>query len=147
MDTAKRISLFTAMVLALAEPVAAIEPFIPVPASGISLDALHWKARPVVVFADSPADPAFGEQLRLLEERWPELAERDVVVITDTDPATPSVIRDKLRPRGFMLVLIDKSGQVVLRKPFPWDVRELGRAIDRLPQRQEELRNRNITGG
>jgi Domain of unknown function (DUF4174) len=106
------------------------------------LDALRHLNRPIVVFADSPDDPAFTEQMRLIEGRWPELADRDVVVIADTDPAAASAIRTKLRPRGFMLVLIDKDGTVALRKPFPWDVRELMRAIDRMPDRREEIRNR-----
>ncbi len=105
------------------------------------LDALRHAKRPIVVFADSPDDPAFAEQMRLVESRWPELAVRDVVVITDTDPAARSAIREKLRPRGFMVVLIDKDGTVALRKPFPWDTRELMRMIDRMPDRREEMRN------
>ncbi|MFN0114114.1 MAG: DUF4174 domain-containing protein [Paracoccaceae bacterium] len=126
---------------------AAAEGFAPVPAAEADLVALRHKLRPIVIFADTPDDPAFVEQLRLLSLRWSELAERDVVVIADTDPAAPSAIRTKLRPRGFMFVLIDKDGQVALRKPFPWDARELMRAIDRMPDRREELRNRRATGG
>ena len=80
--------------------------------------------------------------MRLLEAFWSELEDRDVVVITDTDPGANSAIREKLRPRGFMLVLIGKDGQIVLRKPTPWDVRELSRTIDKLPLRREEIRNR-----
>ena len=41
-------------------------------------------------------------------------------------------LRQKLRPRGFMLVLIGKDGGVKLRKPFPWDVREISRLRGRL---------------
>jgi Domain of unknown function (DUF4174) len=105
------------------------------------LDALRHLKRPIVVFADSPDDPAFMEQMRLIEARWPELAVRDVAVISDTDPVAASAIREKLRPRGFMVVLIDKDGTVALRKPFPWDTRELMRMIDRMPDRREEIRN------
>ena len=104
------------------------------------LEALRWTARPIIVFADTPADPRFDEQMGLIAERPAELAERDVVVITDTDPAAMSDVRRKLRPRGFMLALIAKDGTVNLRKPFPWDVREISRAIDKMPMRQEELR-------
>jgi hypothetical protein len=106
------------------------------------LDALRHLNRPLVIFADSADDPAYLEQMRLIEGRWPELADRDVTVIVDTDPAAVSAIRTKLRPRGFAMVLIDKDGTVALRKPFPWDVRELMRAIDRMPDRREEIRNR-----
>ncbi|MBW4707562.1 DUF4174 domain-containing protein [Roseobacter sp. YSTF-M11] len=99
-----------------------------------------WKKRPVVVFADSENNPAYIEQMRLLHEREEELDARDVVVITDTDPDAKSDLRQKLRPRGFMLVLIGKDGGVKLRKPFPWDVREISRSIDKMPMRQREIR-------
>ena len=94
----------------------------------------------VLVFADSPNDPAFREQLELLTEELAPLVDRDVVIITDTDPRAGTDLRRKFRPRGFMLVVIGKDGQVNLRKPFPWDVRELGRVIDKLPIRQQEIR-------
>ena len=34
---------------------------------------------------------------------------------------------------------MDKDGQVKLRKPFPWDVREISRAIDKFPLRRQEI--------
>jgi hypothetical protein len=121
--------------------------FSPVLGSDADLASYLHKARPVIVFADTPDDPAFSEQMRLLAARWEEMAKQDVVVIFDTDPSNPSAVRQRLRPRGFMLVLIDKSGQVALRKPFPWDAREIMRAIDRMPDRREEIRNRKAEGG
>ncbi|SMX32676.1 DUF4174 domain-containing protein [Actibacterium lipolyticum] len=110
----------------------------------LDLADFQWLARPVVIFADTPADPRFQQQMELLADRMEELAERDVVVITDTDPAAKSSARQKLRPRGFMLVLIGKDGGVKLRKPFPWDVRELSRSIDKMPMRQQEIRDRRL---
>lgn len=107
-----------------------------------TLDDLLWEARPVVVFADSPNDPRFVKQMELLNARKQELFDRDVVVLTDTDPDTLSPLRKQLRPRGFMLVLIGKDGQVVIRKPAPWDVRELTRQIDKMPLRKQEIRDR-----
>jgi len=62
------------------------------------------------------------------------------VIIVDTDPAARTETRTKLRPRGFMMTLIGKEGRVNLRKPFPWDVREITHAIDKWPFRQEEIR-------
>ena len=109
-------------------------------ASEIDLADFQWVARPVVVFANTPANPAFEEQLALLIEDIEDLVERDVVLITDTSPDDPSELRTKLRPRGFMLTLIGKDGGVKLRKPFPWDVRELSRSIDKMPMRQREIR-------
>ncbi|HBS37705.1 MAG: DUF4174 domain-containing protein [Rhodobacteraceae bacterium] len=109
----------------------------------INLDDFLWVNRPIVVLADSPDDPRFLEQLRLLEERLPDLKERDVVVITDTDPSQKTDLRQALRPRGFMLVLIGKDGGIKLRKPSPWSVREISRVIDKMPMRRQEIR----TGG
>lgn len=110
-------------------------------ASDVELADFMWIARPVVVFADSPNDPAFRRQIELLEAERPRLMERDVVVITDTDPSARSSVRTKLRPRGFMLTLIGKDGGVKLRKPSPWHVRELTRQIDKMPIRLQELQD------
>jgi hypothetical protein len=115
-------------------------------AAEADLEALKWTARAVVVFADSPADPLFERQMRLIAADPEELAERDVVVITDTDPAARSAVRTKLRPRGFSLVLIDKDGEAKLRKPLPWDVREITHAIDKFPQRRQEMLEQRPSG-
>ncbi|MBU2993908.1 DUF4174 domain-containing protein [Octadecabacter sp. 1_MG-2023] len=101
-----------------------------------------WVARPVVVFADSPNDPRFIQQMELLRDRADDLAERDVVILTDTDPDAQSALRMRLRPRGFMLVIIGKDGEVELRKPAPWTVREITRSIDKMPLRQQEIEDR-----
>jgi hypothetical protein len=39
-----------------------------------------------------------------------------------------------------MLVIIGKDGGVKLRKPLPWDVREISRTIDKMPMRKREKR-------
>ncbi|WP_420568176.1 DUF4174 domain-containing protein [Thalassovita sp.] len=106
----------------------------------VTLDQFQWTARPIVVFADAKADPRFDEQMRFLEADIPGLLERDVVVLIDTDPRGKSPLRQALRPRGFMLALIDKDGDVKLRKPAPWTVREITRSIDKWPSRQQEIK-------
>ncbi|MCW9043524.1 MAG: DUF4174 domain-containing protein [Pseudopelagicola sp.] len=111
-------------------------------ATEIELDAFQWLKRTVIVFADSPNDPRFIQQIDLLKERPDALRERDVVVLTDTNPMADSALREKLHPRGFMMVLIGKDGTIYLRKPFPWDVREISRSIDKMPLRQQEIRDR-----
>ncbi len=110
-------------------------------ASEVDLSQFTWIRRPIFVFADSPFDPRFEEQIELLKADAEELIIRDVVVITDTDPASMSVLRKDLRPRGFGLVLMGKDGQVKLRKPSPWDVREITHAIDKWPIRLKEIRD------
>ena len=111
------------------------------------LSEFRWKKRPVVVFADSKNDPAYIEQMEFLEDQTEELIRRDVIVLTDTDPEARSPLRLKMRPRGFMLVLVGKDGGIKLRKPFPWDVREITRSIDKMPMRQREIRERKEVEG
>ena len=105
-----------------------------------------WTKRPIIVFADSPADPRFVQQMQFIERDLEELGRRDVVGLTDTDPSVLSPMREALRPRGFMMVLIGKDGGVKLRKPLPWNVREITRVIDKMPMRQQEVRDRRAAG-
>lgn len=107
-----------------------------------NLSEFLWKKRPIVVFADTEADPRFQEQMERLHAQEDALRARDVVVLTDTNPAAKSDLRRKLRPRGFQLVLVGKDGGVKLRKPFPWTVRELNRTIDKIPSRVREIEER-----
>jgi hypothetical protein len=126
--------------LAAAAQEAAVTPELePLDAAGVTRDELLWLKRPIVVFADNPADPAFATQMAMLAADPAALIERDVVVITDTDPAMRSEWRLKLRPRGFSLVLLDKDLEPELRKPLPWDLREITRAIDKFPLRRQEM--------
>ncbi|MHA7887028.1 MULTISPECIES: DUF4174 domain-containing protein [Roseicyclus] len=123
------------------EPVEAIGPLAPRDAADVALEDFIWVARPVIVFADSPNDPRFIEQMQLLAARPDPLLERDVVIITDTDPSARSGPRIALRPRGFSLVVLQKDGSVGFRRPSPRDVREIVRGIDNFQFRQEELRS------
>ena len=110
-------------------------------AAEVETDEFFWLARPIVVFADTERNPDFQRQIDLLTDRMGELTDRDVVVITDADPDAMSEWRTKLRPRGFMLAIVGKDGEVKLRKPRPWDVREITRSIDKMPLRQQEIRD------
>lgn len=112
------------------------------PGKSVTLEDFIWLKRPLVVFADSPNDPRYIQQMEFITDRLDVLADRDVVVLTDTDPRGDSALRTKLRPRGFMLTLIGKDGSVYLRKPAPWSVREISRVIDKMPLRQQEIRDR-----
>lgn len=132
--------LMTTFVSAVSAAETETDPALIQIAGDSTLDDWLWLKRPVVVFADSPNDPRFVEQMRLLEERSDALVARDVVVLTDTAPKERGAIRKSLRPRGFMLAILAKDGTVVARKPAPWDVREISRSIDKLPLRQQEAR-------
>ncbi|MTJ03315.1 MAG: DUF4174 domain-containing protein [Sediminimonas qiaohouensis] len=109
-------------------------------AAEVTLSQFKWENRLIVVFADSPLDPRFKEQMSYLRGDVPALLIRDVVVVTDTSPEAESPLRQELHPRDFALVLIGKDGQVKLRKPVPWDMREISRSIDKWPIRQQEIR-------
>ena len=108
-------------------------------AADTTLEDHLWVSRPIVIFADTPRDPRFQDQLDMLLARPEPLIERDVIVILDADPDARSDVRLALRPRGFSMVILQRDGRVALRKPTPWDVREIMRAIDNLPLRLEEL--------
>ena len=114
-------------------------PFRPVPASEVVLADLLYQSRVVAIFADDPKDPNFLRQMALIAVNSADLAERDVIVVFDTDPAAASEVRVKLRPKGFALVIMDKDGKIALRKPLPWDTREISRAIDKFPSRRDEV--------
>lgn len=108
----------------------------------VDLNDFLWIKRLLIVFADTPADPQYIQQMEYISARLEDLDTRDVVVLTDTDPSAGSDVRKKFRPRGFMLVLTGKDGTIYLRKPYPWNVREISRSIDKLPIRQKEMRER-----
>ena len=99
----------------------------------------EWVQRPIVIFANSDRDPNFISQMEFLSQDIKALKERDIVVLIDTNPSMPSLLRKKLRPHGFAFILIGKDGQVKLRKPSPWNIREIARVIDKMPIRQQEI--------
>jgi hypothetical protein len=112
-------------------------------ANEVDPDDFLWEWRILAVMADTPNDPAFLRQMRDIEARPGDLFERDIVVITDTSRTSGSPLRQRLRPRGFMLAIIDKDGEVKQRRPAPRAIRELTAVIDRFPQRRQEMMERS----
>jgi hypothetical protein len=134
----KRLNRRSFVLLAALAPLAvhaeaAAPEFEPVSADQVVEAELVFLRRPVIIFADSPNDPAFVRQMELLSRYHADLLARDVILIIDTDPANPSDLRRKLRPRGFSLVLMDKDWKPSIRKPLPWDGREIVNSIDKMP--------------
>lgn len=109
-------------------------------ADEVTPEALLFDRRPVLVFADTPEEPSFATQMELLARDPAAMERRSVTIITDTDPSANSPWRQRFRPRGFSLIVLDTDGTVIDRKPFPWDTREIGRAIDKTPVRRGETR-------
>jgi hypothetical protein len=118
------------------------------------LDHLRWQQRVIVVMAEAPDDPALLEQQRRLREAAPDLAVRDVTLITATNETVtidgnraagrPSA--DQLRhayargASGFQVVLIGKDGGVKLRAGEPVPTADVLALIDSMPMRQREMR-------
>jgi hypothetical protein len=122
------------LLVALLAPLVAIAEATPEP----TLDELRGQSRAAVVFADSPQDPRFVQQMAWIEAEPAPLEERRVVVLTDTDPEAHGPLRQRLRPLGFGVVLIDVDGSIATRRPHPITVRELASFIDRMPSRRME---------
>ena len=59
----------------------------------------EWLARPLVIFADRADDPRFLRQIEMLEAYPEDLAERDIVVLTDADPAAGQLCRAAAIPQ------------------------------------------------
>ena len=104
-----------------------------------TLENFEWTQRPIIIFADSEKDPNFISQMEFLSEDFNALKERDIIVLVDINPSKSSSLRKRLRPHGFAFILIGKDGQVKLRKPSPWNIREIVRVIDKMPIRQQEI--------
>lgn len=108
-------------------------------AAEIQLDEFLWLKRPIVIIANTPADPAVARQVEYIEEVAEQMVERDVVVILDTDPTADTDARQRLRPRGFMLAILDKDGEIKWRRPSPRSGREIVQTIDKFPLRRQEI--------
>ena len=135
-----RFSIITVILLALfAQIVQASENYFLKVEKNTTLENFEWTQRPIVIFANSDKDPNFISQMEFLSEDLNALKERDIIVLVDTEPSPSSSLRKRLRPHGFAFILLGKDGQVKLRKPSPWNIREIARVIDKMPIRQQEI--------
>ena len=92
---------------------------------------LIWKKLPVLVFSNSHLDPNLKQQIKMFGSDPNALSSRDVRVFVDDKPEPNSKLRKRFRPKGFLIILIGKDGQIKLRKNSPWSARELTRIIDK----------------
>ena len=92
---------------------------------------LIWEKRPVLVFSNSYLDPNLKQQIKMFGSDPNALSSRDVRVFVDDKPEPNSKLRKRFRPKGFLIILIGKDGQIKLRKNSPWSARELTRIIDK----------------
>ena len=85
----------------------------------------------MLVFSNSHLDPNLKEQIKMFGSDPDALSSRDVRVFIDDKPEPNSELRKRFRPKGFLIILIGKDGQIKLRKNSPWSARELTRIIDK----------------
>jgi hypothetical protein len=131
---------------------------LPMPAQSptgiVSLAALRDRARPLLLFAPTPNDPALQIQLRRLHDHAADLTARDIVIIaipfestspthaTLTVEAAQSVRhRFHIAPTDFVVILIGKDGGEKLRSTKPLTIDKLNETIDAMPMRQQEMRS------
>ena len=90
---------------------------------------LIWEKRIVLVFSNSHLDPKLKQQIEMFTSDPVALLSRDVQVFVDHTPEPNSNLRKRFRPKGFLIILIGKDGQIKLRKNTPWSAREITRVI------------------
>ena len=92
---------------------------------------LIWEKRVVLVFSNSHLDPKLKQQIEMFTSDPNALLSRDVQVFVDHTLEPSSNLRKRFRPKGFLIILIGKDGQIKLRKNTPWSAREITRVIDK----------------
>jgi hypothetical protein len=117
--------------------------------------------RLLLLFAPSAEDARYLEQVRSLQGCRDALEERDVRVFhllergqgagngAEVGPETAQRLRTTFSVAGgdFVVVLIGKDGTEKARYQKPVDPPDLFATIDRMPMRQQEVRERGREGG
>lgn len=103
------------------------------------LNHYQWRYRPLVIFAPSKSDADYIQQMSILEKSKAELADRDIIVLSDTSPASKGHLRSQLNPKGFEVVLVGKDGGMKLRQQKPLSSEALLSTVDSMPMRKAHL--------
>jgi hypothetical protein len=104
-----------------------------------NLNPYKWHYRPLVIFAPSETDADYVQQMSILEKSKAELAERDIMVLSDTSPTSKGQLRSQLNPQGFEVVLVGKDGGMKLRQQTPLSLETLLSTVDSMPMRKAHL--------
>ncbi|MDF0597092.1 DUF4174 domain-containing protein [Psychromarinibacter halotolerans] len=115
--------------------------FRPLDSATPNLDVYRWDKRVVLLFAEDDLDPTLATARARLAAAAAGLAERDIVVLTDTNPGAGGAIRSGLGVGGFAMVLVGKDGTVKLNRSAFIDVDELFGVIDAMPMRRREMQD------
>ncbi len=134
-----RLLTFAAIAFAPGDGRAGPMVFIVPPIDVVDLKEYRWTHRPVLIFAASETEPAYVEQRAALGAAVDGLIERDIVVLTETEPADTGPIRRLFDVEGFEVLLIGKDRGLKLRQPEPVDTDALFAVIDAMPMRRQEM--------
>lgn len=128
---------------------------------GFSMGELRWKNRPLLIFAPSPEDAQYREQVEKLEGTVTEIGKRDMVLLylfetagVLASPEGGEYRREELsrgeteslrsrygvRDGEFRVILVGKDGGSKLDSSTPVEAAALFRRIDEMPMRQREMR-------
>jgi hypothetical protein len=105
-----------------------------------NLNQYQWHSRPLVIFSPSGSDKSYLKQIALLKKDEAGLAERDVIVLSDTLPADMGQLRTQLQAKDFEVILFGKDGGMKLRQRKPISPEELFSTIDQMPMRRADLK-------
>ena len=105
-----------------------------------ALAALRGNARPVVVLSDSRDDPRVAKQIAALDRTKPELDDRNITVLRDSEPGSRLRTSLGVKRHGFAVVLVGKDGGVKKVWRDPVNPREIFTIIDQMPMRRREMR-------
>jgi len=119
----------------------------------VDLKRYRWEKRLILLFAPSPENQAYREQVTVLEGSSGGLLERDLLIahlfetgssqlaeeVLSEDEA--AALRSEYEVDGeFTFILIGKDGTVKRRSQEVVQVDDLFTQIDRMPMRQREMR-------
>ena len=121
------------------------------PLQSADLSPYRWQNRLLLLFAPSPEDRAYGEQMRLLENETAALEDRDLLVfhlfgdsggLEDTSPEVAANLRERydVAEDAFTVILVGKDGGEKERYRAPVAPETFYSAIDAMPMRRREMR-------
>ena len=93
----------------------AVDSMEPRDAGDLTLQDFQWVARPIIVFADTPADPRFIEQLELLAER-PDAAG---IAVPGMPMGSPGMEMPGFEPESYEVFIFDRRGNIDIFASYP----------------------------
>lgn len=113
---------------------------------GIDLAPYRYKNRLLVILAPNAADADYRSQTAQAQENAEGFRDRDLIILSETEPDGELHRQFKLSGTSFRVLLIGKDGHVVVTESNPIKSGRLFALIDAMPMRQKEVRDANRNG-